>query len=337
VRPEATVNGGSHWGSPSRCSRGLPPLHFAAHADPPVTDEGTGGLLRQPGSSRAEPGERLTPVRLRSVPAWCDPQNAGLGLDHQGVFLLDEFLLRAQTGCGADLAPNLLRSSPAGPLVGGKGEDILGSLSRSPCGSGAIAGGGRRRSEDLMTQNKDFKRLVRARALKTGESYAAAFHQLRSTTDAGAPDDPIVWRRIERAEYAYAIHIPERWDEFPPDLRNSPWETARYSEKGDRRRGAIVFRNPDMPGRDARQVAEVTCQCLEATGYGNFGLQDTMLGDMPAARLDCDKRDAGRIWAVREYIVVLGAVYLNFGMGTATPEDDRALIDAMAERFEVLR
>src|SRR6478672_11931645 len=59
-------------------------------------------------------------------------------------FLLDEFLLRAQTGCGADLAPNLLRSSPAGPLVGAKGEDILGSLSRSPCGSGAIAGGGHR-------------------------------------------------------------------------------------------------------------------------------------------------------------------------------------------------
>ena len=188
-----------------------------------------------------------------------------------------------------------------------------------------------------MTQNKNFKRLVRERTLKTGESYAAAFHQLRSTTDAGPPDDPIVWRRIERAEYGYAIHIPESWDEFPPNLRNSPWETARYSETGDRRRGAIVFRNPDMPGRNARQIAEAVRLCLEATGYGNFTLQNTMLGDMPGARLDCDKRDAGRIWAVREYIATLGAVYLNFGTGTATPEDDGALFDAMAQRFEVMR
>lgn len=188
-----------------------------------------------------------------------------------------------------------------------------------------------------MTQNKDFKRLVRARALKTGESYAAAFHQLRSTTDAGAPYDPIVWRRIERADYGYAIYTPEEWDEFPPNLRNSPWETARYGEAADRRRLVIVFRNPQMPGLDAHEVAEAVRESLEATRYGNFSLQDAILGDMPAARLDFDRRDAGRIWAVRQYIVALDAVYFNFGTGTSTPEDDSALFDAMAERFEVLR
>jgi hypothetical protein len=188
-----------------------------------------------------------------------------------------------------------------------------------------------------MTQNKNFKRLVRERTLKTGESYAAAFHQLRSTSDAGPPDDPIVWRRIDRSEYGYAIHIPEAWDESPPNLRNSPWEVARYGDKGDRRRGVIVFRNPQRPGWDARDVAEEAREMLEVSGFGNFSLQDTMLGDMPAARLDCDRRDAGRIWAVRQYIVALEAVHLNFSSGTSTPEDDGALLDAMAERYEVLR
>ncbi|MCA1693994.1 MAG: hypothetical protein LC749_04250, partial [Actinobacteria bacterium] len=218
-----------------------------------------------------------------------------------------------------------------------KGRTSSGRCPGHPAARGPSLGGGHRRSEDLMTQNKDFKRLVRERTLKTGESYAAAFHQLRSTTDAGPPDDPIVWRRIERAEYGYAIQIPEGWDEFPPNLRNSPWEVARYGEKGDRRRGVVVFRNPEKPGFDARDVAEAARERLEAFGFGNFSLQDTMLGDMPAARLDFDRRDAGRIWAVRQYFVALEAVYLNFSPGTSTPEDDGALFDAMAERFEVLR
>ena len=38
-----------------------------------------------------------------------------------------------------------------------------------------------------MTANKDFKRLVRERARRTGESYAEAFRQLRAKSAAGRP------------------------------------------------------------------------------------------------------------------------------------------------------
>jgi len=124
-----------------------------------------------------------------------------------------------------------------------------------------------------------------------------------------------------------------RRDESPPNLRNSPWLVARYGEKSDRRRGLIVFRNPQKPGHDARDVAEEARPNLEAGGFGNFSLQDTMLGDMPAARLDFDRRDAGRIWAVREYFVALETVHLTFGSGTSTPEDDGALFASSFRPF----
>ena len=43
-----------------------------------------------------------------------------------------------------------------------------------------------------MTEDGDFKRLVRDRAARTGESYQTARRSLRPTTDAGAADDALV-------------------------------------------------------------------------------------------------------------------------------------------------
>jgi hypothetical protein len=69
----------------------------------------------------------------------------------------------------------------------GKGEQILGPwfvrypASERPAGETATEV-----VEVPMTTDKDFKRIVRARAKRTGESYAEALRQLRTDPAAGA-------------------------------------------------------------------------------------------------------------------------------------------------------
>jgi hypothetical protein len=99
-----------------------------------------------------------------------------------------------------------------------------------------------------MTANRHFKRRVRERARRTGESYTAALARLRQID---AKEQPVQWQRIEKPDFGYAVHVPDGWDERPPDLKNSPWETARFTQPADRRHSLIVFRGPTRPGRDA--------------------------------------------------------------------------------------
>ncbi|WP_169739723.1 hypothetical protein [Amycolatopsis taiwanensis] len=67
---------------------------------------------------------------------------------------------------------------------------------------------------------------------------------------------PIEWQRVEKPDFGYAVRIPSGWEVRPPNLKNSPWETARFNDPADRRHTATVFRNPVTPGRSARDVAD---------------------------------------------------------------------------------
>jgi hypothetical protein len=184
-----------------------------------------------------------------------------------------------------------------------------------------------------MTANKHFKRRVRERARRTGESYTAALRHLRHTN---ARENLMQWQRIEKPDFGYAVQVPAGWEEQPPDLKNSPLETARFGEPGDRRRGLIVFRG--MPGRpfDPVQAAERAQYALTNAGFGDFQLTETRVAGRPGARLNCAKYDAGRVWAVREYFVAEGDLRLVLGCGSAVPEEDEVMFEAMAERFEIL-
>src|SRR5690348_17543952 len=116
-----------------------------------------------------------------------------------------------------------------------------------------------------MTAGKNFKRRVRERARRTGESYTAALRHLRSseqTVEVSAMN----WQRVEKTTYGFAIFVPEGWVEREVDLRNSPWETARFVDPADRRHSVIVFRNPVGPRSTAAEVALRARAALEATG-----------------------------------------------------------------------
>jgi hypothetical protein len=184
-----------------------------------------------------------------------------------------------------------------------------------------------------MTANKHFKRRVRERARRTGESYTAALAHLRRMD---ARETPVQWQRIEKPDFGYAVQVPADWDERPPNLKNSPWETARFGQRGDRRRGLIVFRSPNRLVREAHEIAENARFSLENAGFADFQITDARLAGRDGALLECAMHDAGRVWAVREYFVVLEDIHFCLGLGSSVPEEDAALFAELAERFEPL-
>ena len=193
-----------------------------------------------------------------------------------------------------------------------------------------------------MTANKHFKRRVRERARRTGESYTAALRHLRRS---GAREHLMQWQRIEKSDFGYAVQVPPGWDEHPPDLENSPLETARFADPADRRHSLVVFRGLPRPGLSAVQAAERTQLVLAAAGFGAFQITGTQVAGQPGARLDCARpagstapgtTAAGRVWTVREYFVVRGDVRFVLGCGTFVPDEDDSLFTVMAERFEIL-
>ncbi|SNS09183.1 hypothetical protein SAMN05216276_100416 [Streptosporangium subroseum] len=144
------------------------------------------------------------------------------------------------------------------------------------------------------------------------------------------------WQRIEKPDFGYAVHVPQSWDERPPNLKNSPWETARFGDPTDRRHTVIVFRARTLPGWTAAEVAEEVQTSLRAAGFDDFRITDAQVSGRTGARLDCAKYDTGRVWAVRHYFVVHDDVRFTLGCGSFIPEEDDPLFAAMAERFEIL-
>src|SRR5688500_13705136 len=158
-----------------------------------------------------------------------------------------------------------------------------------------------------MTAKKNFKRLVRARARKTGESYAAALRNflkklpggppVTSSTQGASPHQSL--RRIERPEYGFAVLLPEDWREEPPDLVNSEWEVARFTAAQEQVRSCIVFRNPEPPEAALADLARKLEVNLSRNGYGNFRHCPTRVAGLPAVRIDFDRTTPdGRLWSV---------------------------------------
>jgi hypothetical protein len=147
---------------------------------------------------------------------------------------------------------------------------------------------------------------------------------------------PTQWQRVEKPDFGYAVHVPHGWEEYPPNLKNSPIETARFADPRDRRHSVIVFRTMPRPGLSAAEHAERAQASLEASGFGDFEISEAEVSGQPSARLDCAKHDAGRTWAVREYFVGHDDTCFVLGCGSAVPDEDHALFTQIAERFEIL-
>lgn len=194
-----------------------------------------------------------------------------------------------------------------------------------------------------MTAKKDLKRLVRARARKTGESYAAALRHFRKQVPEektmAAPASSTRLRRVEKPQYGFAVQLPEDWAEEPADPFNSEWEVARFRLSGPSGsvRNCLVFRSPEKPDADPRDAARRAETSLGQAGFGNFRHVHIKLGGLPAARLDFDRPwPNDRIWSCRHHFVVAAGHLFCLSFGTTAIEEDAPLLDELTARFEFI-
>lgn len=192
-----------------------------------------------------------------------------------------------------------------------------------------------------MTAKKNLKRLVRSRARKTGESYAAALWQIRKerhvqqTSSNPAP----TLRRIAKPEYGFALTLPEDWAEHPPDTRTSPWEVGRFVPSGSAlpgHRGITVFRSPAPDGADARVAALAARPAFERAGYRDIRVSDATLAGRPASRLDCERPIPTGVLTCRQYRVVVDGITVCLGFTTSDPDRDFPFLDRVVASFELI-
>jgi hypothetical protein len=192
-----------------------------------------------------------------------------------------------------------------------------------------------------MTTDKDFKRLVRQRASKTGESYSAARRRLLESKG----DNEMVTsdlRRVEKPDDGFVLHVPADCAEAPADKLNNPYELARWGSLTNDgvRRLYLVMRRPGSTGLDPRVAAEATQRNLERS-FKHFVLAETTVDGRPAARLDFQMGNPSSywgfgVWRAREYFVPVGNLVWTLGLGSSREEPDAALFEAMANGFHLL-
>lgn len=194
-----------------------------------------------------------------------------------------------------------------------------------------------------MTREKDFKRVVREYASRTGRSYSSARRILlaRKGEAEGAGAEvkngaaPSAFKTIARPKLGFTLSVPEAWAEFPALLSNSPYEVARFAYRDHTSHLCIVFRMPGSPGLHPRGTAEQAMVRQRSQGFGNFVLRDSAVGKRAGVALTFDRKTDAGTWSAREYFVGAGSLVYCLGLGSGDAEGDATVFDAMAAAFEV--
>ena len=76
-----------------------------------------------------------------------------------------------------------------------------------------------------MTKDKGFKRLVRTRRTRTGESYALARQRLLAKTHEEAKVSAMELSAVDVSEWGFRVSVPQSWARVAPDT--SRWEVLR--------------------------------------------------------------------------------------------------------------
>ena len=193
-----------------------------------------------------------------------------------------------------------------------------------------------------MTRDRRFKKRVRARIARKGESYTVAYQVLRQQT----PEDEAMTRQktqtINNHDFGYTIEVPSTWRDLGPDIYNSAFEVARYLRNAPIIHDGIVNIFWGLPA-ESRQLAantgdpdvfDLNKDCLEKEGIAAT-VTEVMLGGRAATRLDRAYK-LGNIehWASRSYFMEIRGAIICLNMGTSDLLEDAPVFDWITESFK---
>lgn len=195
-----------------------------------------------------------------------------------------------------------------------------------------------------MTQNRRFKKRVRARMAETGESYSAAYQLLRNITMEETPMTDS-FQLVHNQDFGFSLELPSSWRDVGPDIYNSTFEVARYLRTPNKIHDGIVNVFWDIPGESLRSLVEVgnstpwdlNLKDLREEGITEVSTEELELGGRHAIRLDWatsfqDIED----WASRSYFMEVRGKYVCLNMGTSNRAQDAELYDRVAKSFDAI-
>lgn len=196
-----------------------------------------------------------------------------------------------------------------------------------------------------MTQNRRFKKRVRARIAKTGESYSTACGHLRKSNQEDDTMAENAFQTVINHDFGYSLRLPVGRRDVGPHIYNSVFEVARYLRNEPKIHDGIVNLFWDLPGESTRQLAEtgeksvfdLNRTCLEKEGVKDISIDEVTIGGRPATRLDHAYK-LGDIdnWASRSYFMAVRNTFICLNMGTSDVDADRRLYDEIADSFKVI-
>lgn len=183
-----------------------------------------------------------------------------------------------------------------------------------------------------MTERKRFKRLVRARAHKTGESYTTALRHFRTRRpeDHHMPENQ--WKKIARPDLGFVLSVPDDWEELAP---TGALEAVRFGDSSGAWRCAVLSW-PALPGSDARSLAVQQLPALEAdANRTNLDIVDLTVAGLAAVQQSWDYVDGDERY--RECNVLVIAEWGGYTLALRSPIGDQtALFDEITARFELV-
>lgn len=184
-----------------------------------------------------------------------------------------------------------------------------------------------------MTEGKRFKRLVRARARKTGESYTTALRHFRVRRPEDDDMPQIEWKKIARPDFGFSLSVLDDWEE---ELTlTGGLEAVRFADSSGKWR-CTVLSWPALPGRDARSLAAQQLSAVEAGGSRtNSDTVDLSVAGRPAVRQSWDYVDGDERYS--ECNVVILAEWGGYTLALRSPIDaDTGVFDEIVARFELV-
>lgn len=184
-----------------------------------------------------------------------------------------------------------------------------------------------------MTVDKHFKRLVRARAARTGESYTAARWRLRRETASSSPSKT---KRIRLADLGFSVVIPESWHRVTHSIWGVSYPALHYEvSKGDSRVADCALNSQRLGSvRDASRAAVEAVERERSDPSVRFQYADATLGGKPAIRFDrTDSRDPQA--SERHYCLNHNDHLLRLRFGTTDRTTFDPVFDSMVASIEL--
>ena len=204
-----------------------------------------------------------------------------------------------------------------------------------------------------MTTDRDFKKLVRSRMRRTGESYSTARSRIRAKRAETSPSvDTSSWRMLELGEIR--LRVPDSWIDLGT---TDSFEVAHLGPARNVFSGAAaLFATDDGPdwlhalahpfgglrvfrqdvgdnGLSAADARALHATSLRLGGYHGFDEYDTPGHAPPASGFVCSRQDRlRRSWTLRHhYVEAPDRPLVLLVFGTFAYGRDEGLIEAVLE------